>query len=95
MLVIGLVLLVQRWHTGRDPLRQAAAGILVGAGGFNLYDGTIQHKLLGLHQVRAGAPDNLPYDLVFIGLAAVMLLAGLLLLRATGSPRAAPSRNRS
>ena len=92
VLVIGLVLLVQRWHTGRDPLRQAAAGILVGAGGFNLYDGTIQHKLLGLHQVRARAPNTLPYDLVFIALAAVMLLAGLLLLRATGSPTAAPGR---
>jgi uncharacterized membrane protein len=62
------------------------------AGGFNLYDGIIQHKLLGLHQVRAGAPNNLPYDLVFIGVAAVMLLAGLFLLRVASSPRAAPSR---
>ena len=94
-LVIGLVLLVQRWRTGRGPLRQAVAGILLGAGGFNLYDGIIQHKLLGLHQVRAGAPNNLPYDLVFIGVATVVLLAGLLLLRVAGSPRAAPSRNRS
>ena len=94
-LVIGLVLLVQRWRTGPGPLWQAVAGILVGAGGFNLYDGTIQHKLLGLHQVRAGAPNNLPYDLVFIGLAAVMLLVGLLLLRVAGSPSAAPSENRS
>ena len=94
-LVIGLVLLVQRWRTGPGPLRQAVAGILVGAGGFNLYDGTIQHKLLGLHQVRAGAPNNLPYDLVFIGLAAVLLLAGLVLLRVAGSPRAAPNGNRS
>ena len=92
---IGLVLLVQRWRTGRGPLRQAVAGILLGAGGFNLYDGIIQHKLLGLHQVRAGAPNNLPYDLVFIALAAVMLLAGLVLLRVAGSPRAAPSGNRS
>ena len=81
-----------RWRTGRDPLRQAVAGILVGAGGFNLYDGIIQHKLLGLHQVRAGAPNNLPYDLVFIGVAAVVLLAGLLLLRVAGSPTAAPGR---
>jgi uncharacterized membrane protein len=95
VLVIGLVLLVQRWRSGRGPLRQSVAGILVGAGGFNLYDGTIQHKLLGLHQVRAGAPNNLPYDLVFIAIAAVVLLAGLLLLRATDSPRAAPSRNHS
>ena len=92
---IGLVLLVQRWRTARGPLRQSAAGILLGAGGFNLYDGIIQHKLLGLHQVRAGAPNNLPYDLVFIGLAAVLLLAGLVLLRVAGSPSAAPSGNRS
>jgi uncharacterized membrane protein len=93
-LVIGLVLLVQRWRAERDPLRQAAAGILLGAGGFNLYDGIVQHKLLRLHQVRAGAPNNLPYDLVFIAIAAVVLLAGLLLLR-VGSPRAAPGRSRS
>jgi uncharacterized membrane protein len=59
-LVIGLVLLVQRWRTGPGPLRQAVAGILVGAGGFNLYDGLIQHKLLGLHQVRAGRPTTFP-----------------------------------
>lgn len=94
-LVFGLVLVVQRWRTGGDPLRQAMAGILLGAGGFNLYDGIIQHKLLGLHQVRAGVPNNLPYDLVFIGVAAVVLLAGLLLLRVASSPRAAPSRNHS
>jgi uncharacterized membrane protein len=87
--------LVQRWRTAPGPLRQAVAGILVGAGGFNLYDGTIQHKLLGLHQVRAGAPNNLPYDLVFIAIAAVVLVAGLLLLRVAGSPSAAPGRNRS
>jgi uncharacterized membrane protein len=93
-LVVGLVLLVQRWHTGPGPLRQAVAGILLGVGGFNLYDGIVQHKLLGLHQVRAGAPNNLPYDLVFIAIAAVVLLAGLLLLRVAGSPRAASSRNR-
>ena len=94
-LAIGLVLLVQRWPTARGRLRQAAAGILLGAGGFNLYDGIVQHKLLGLHQVRAGAPNNLPYDLVFIAIAAVVLLAGLLLLPATGSLRTSPGRNRS
>jgi uncharacterized membrane protein len=65
-------------------MRWAVAGILVGAGGFNLYDGIVQHKLLGLHQVRAGAADNLLYDVAFVGLAAVILLAGLLLLRLPG-----------
>jgi uncharacterized membrane protein len=93
VLVTGLVLLVNRWRAGREPLQRAVAGILVGAGGFNLYDGIVQHKLLGLHQVRAGATNNLPYDVVFIGLAAVVLLAGLLLLRAASLPdRPAASR---
>jgi uncharacterized membrane protein len=84
VLAVGLVLLVRRWRAGSAPMRWAVAGILVGAGGFNLYDGIVQHKLLGLHQVRAGAADNLPYDVAFVGLAAVMLLAGLLLLRLPG-----------
>jgi uncharacterized membrane protein len=95
-LVGGVVLLVRRWQAGRGPRRQAVAGVLLGAGAFNLYDGVVQHKLLELHQVRAGAPNNAPYDLGFIGLAAVILLAGLLLLRTARSVgRPAPTRSRS
>jgi uncharacterized membrane protein len=88
VLVIGLIQLVERRRTTSDPPRLALAGILLGAGGFNLYDGTIQHKLLGLHQVRAGAPDNLPYDLAFLAIAATLALAGALLLRRTRQPSA-------
>lgn len=88
VLVIGVIQLVERRHTSPDPPRLALAGILLGAGGFNLYDGTIQHKLLGLHQVRAGAPDNLPYDLAFLAIAATLALAGALLLRRTRQPSA-------
>jgi uncharacterized membrane protein len=57
----------------------------VGLGGFNLYDGTMQHKVLRLHQVRPAADDWLPYDLAFIGLALLLLMTGVVLLR--GSPR--------
>ena len=88
LLVIGVIQLVERRHTTPDPPRLALAGILLGAGGFNLYDGTIQHKLLGLHQVRAGAPDNLPYDIAFLTIAAVVALTGALLLRRTRHPTA-------
>ena len=88
VLVIGIIQLVERRRTSPDPPRLALAGILLGAGGFNLYDGTIQHKLLGLHQVRAGAPDNLPYDLAFLAIAATLALAGALLLRRTRQPSA-------
>ena len=86
LLVIGVIQLVERRHTSSDPPRLALAGILFGAGCFNLYDGTIQHKLLGLHQVRAGAPDNLPYDLAFLTIAATLAVAGALLLRRTRQP---------
>jgi len=34
--------------------RRFWAGVLLGLGGFNLYDGVIQHKVLRLHQVRPG-----------------------------------------
>jgi uncharacterized membrane protein len=86
LLVIGVIQLVERRRTTPDPPRMALAGILLGAGGFNLYDGTIQHKLLGLHQVRAGAPNNLPYDLAFLAIAAIVALTGALLLRHTRQP---------
>jgi uncharacterized membrane protein len=86
VLVIGVIQLVERRRTSPDPPRLALAGILLGAGGFNLYDGTIQHKLLGLHQVRAGAPNNLPYDLAFLAIAAALALTGAALLRRTRQP---------
>ena len=85
------------------PLAGGARAAATGGGGcparggrLQLYDGIVQHKLLGLHQVRAGAPNNFPYDLGFIGLAVVVLLAGLLMLRTTRSAgRPAPSRSGS
>ena len=54
-------------------------GILLGAGGFQLYDGLVQHKLLGLHQIRYHVPIW-PYDLVWNALAAIMIMVGGLLL---------------
>ncbi len=62
------------------------AGVLLGLGGFNLYDGVIQHKVLRLHQVRPGVAHQLPYDAGFIGIATAILLAGLILLRAAHQP---------
>jgi len=79
-LVGGIVALARR----RPPLptRAVIGGLAVGAGGFNLYDATVQHKLLGLHQVREETGNLLPYDLTFGAIALAVLLAGLALLRA-------------
>lgn len=78
------------WRGGaalRGHGRQVAGAILAGAGGFNLYDGAVQHKLLGLHQVRRGVADLLPYDAAWFAVAAALLVAGVLLLRATAPER--------
>ena len=67
-----------RRRDGFQP-RRWLAGLLIGAGAFQLYDGLVQHKLLGLHEIRYGV-DLLPYDLAWNLLAALILGAGLLLL---------------
>ncbi|MFJ6087757.1 DUF2243 domain-containing protein [Streptomyces sp. NPDC092369] len=65
------------------------SGICLGIGGFQLYDGTIQHKVLRLHQIRYDV-DPAPYDWTWDVIAGLFLVAGLLLWRR--SRRAATSR---
>jgi uncharacterized membrane protein len=62
--------------------RRFLGGLLAGAGFFQLYDGIVQHKLLGLHQIRYGVP-LLGYDLAWNILAAAILVAGVLLVYTT------------
>ena len=66
----------------RGTFRAASwvGGLLVGCGAFQLYDGTVQHKLLGLHQIRYDV-DLLPYDLVWNLVAVALVVAGVVVLR--------------
>ncbi len=77
--VAGLVLLADVRRRGPLPTARWVGALLVGAGAFNLFDGTVQHKLLRLHQVRYGV-DLTPYDWAWNGVAAVVLAAGAVLL---------------
>ncbi|MEV4701720.1 DUF2243 domain-containing protein [Actinoplanes sp. NPDC049316] len=54
-------------------------GLLLGAGAFQLYDGTVQHKLLGLHQIRYHV-ELAPYDWTWNVIAVVLIVAGAVLL---------------
>jgi len=54
-------------------------GLLVGAGAFQLYDGTVQHKLLRLHQIRYHV-EVAAYDWVWNVVAVLLLAAGIALL---------------
>lgn len=54
-------------------------GKLLGAGVFQLYDGTIQHKVMRIHQIRYNV-NILPYDLVWNISAAIMIVIGIILI---------------
>lgn len=72
------------------PARWTGA-VLLGTGAFQLYDGTVQHKLMELHQIRYNVP-LLPYDLLWNLSAAAMILAGAVLLYRTRDAEPAGSR---
>lgn len=60
--------------------RAAWAGFFLGAGGFQLFDGIVDHKLLRMHQVRYGV-ELLPYDIAWNAAGALLLLVGVALVR--------------
>jgi uncharacterized membrane protein len=63
-------------------LKRWFGGVLLGAGVFQLYDGTIQHKLMGIHQIRY--VDNiLPYDLTWNISAALFIIVGAVIVLQT------------
>ncbi|MFC7309581.1 DUF2243 domain-containing protein [Streptomyces monticola] len=86
-----------RRRDARSP-RAWWAGTCLGVGGFQLYDGTFQHKALGLHQIRYGV-DLTPYDLTWNVIAVLFLLTGAVLLlrirRARAGTRAAGAKSRA
>ncbi|MGW5744312.1 DUF2243 domain-containing protein [Amycolatopsis sp. NPDC003861] len=78
--VFGLVLVADLRRGDRLSGRALAGGVLAGAGAFQLYDGTVQHKLLGSHQIRY-AVDLTPYDWTWNVVAVLLIAVGAVLLR--------------
>jgi uncharacterized membrane protein len=74
-LVGGFFLLLDARRRGALRIRVAGAGFLVGLGGFQLWDGLVDHKVLRVHQIRYGV-DVLPYDIAWVAAGAVLLAAG-------------------
>jgi uncharacterized membrane protein len=72
-LVAGIFLLLDGRR--RQVLRPISAwsGFFLGAGGFQVFDGLIDHKVLRIHQIRYGV-ELLPYDLAW-NIAGVVLFA--------------------
>ena len=85
-MVAGLMLLSELRARGQFRFTRWLGGLLVGLGGFQFYDGIVQHKLLRLHQIRYDV-DIAPYDVVWNVLAVVALGAGIALLARTRARR--------
>lgn len=87
-IVVGLFLFADLQRRQAASRTRLWGGGFLGWGVFQLYDGLIQHKLFGLHQIRYHV-DVLPYDVVWNAAGAIGALIGLALLRraARGSAR--------
>ncbi|GAA4414460.1 DUF2243 domain-containing protein [Actinokineospora soli] len=75
LVVVGVVLLNRRSPL---PARVLWGGIVAGWGVFNVVEGVVDHLVLGVHHVRHG-PDQLVYDLAFLGFGAVLVALGWVL----------------
>ncbi|WP_110693852.1 DUF2243 domain-containing protein [Salinicola halophyticus] len=80
LLVSGAALMLRLHETGQHAAGYRGAGFLLGMGGFQLFDGIVDHKILGLHQVRY--VDNLLiYDIGWNAAGLLLLAIGYWLLR--------------
>lgn len=81
MVSIGIVLL---WRLAKQQVQlstQTLVGaILVGGGLFNVVEGLVDHQLLGIHHLKAGA-NQLAYDIGFLAVGAAIAGMGWVLLR--------------
>lgn len=77
--IAGLFLFADiRRRNGLWPVRWIG-GLLFGAGIFQLYDGTVQHKLMRIHQIRYVENVGI-YDLVWNIIAIILVIVGASLL---------------
>lgn len=77
---VGMTMLWRTANRARRPLSSLVVGgaSLVGAGVFNVFDGVVDHYLLGLHDVVHGTEAYNPHWVV---VSLLMLGAGFLVLR--------------
>lgn len=75
-IVVGVFMLLDLSQRKRLSIPWGKAGFFLGMGGFQLFDGIINHKVLRLHQIRYGV-DPLLYDVVWNGAAVALLLVGV------------------
>jgi uncharacterized membrane protein len=78
-MVVGLFVFADLQRRRSTVPKRLWAGAFIGWGGFQVYDGLIQHRVLGLHQIRYDV-DLTPYDLTWNISGAIGLVIGITLL---------------
>ncbi|MFC0338150.1 Uncharacterized membrane protein [Kushneria avicenniae] len=79
-LVVGAFLMIELHGRRAQAPGYRGPGFLLGMGGFQTFDGIVDHKILGLHQVRYVEHVWL-YDIAWIGAGLIMLAIGWKLLQ--------------
>lgn len=79
LLVAGFFMLSNLRSERLFSAKAGLAGLFMGLGGFQLFDGLIDHKVLRLHQIRYGVDNLWMYDIIWNAAGAILLLAGLLM----------------
>ncbi|MDI3330926.1 MAG: DUF2243 domain-containing protein [Micrococcus sp.] len=86
--VWGLFLLADVRRRTDVSWRRWTGAVVAGVGAFQLVDAVVNHKVLRIHQIRYHV-DLLPYDVAWTGSAALLLLAGAVMLWRTRQAGAA------
>lgn len=84
--VWGLFLLADVRRRAAVPWRRWIGAVVAGVGFFQLIDGVVNHKVLGIHQVRYNV-NLLPYDVAWIGSAVLLLSIGIVIVWRTRPAR--------
>lgn len=93
--VVGAsIVTLAQWRQGMlAPSWQFHLGcVLAGWGAFNLAEGLVDHLVLGVHHVRDDLGGPLSWDLAFLALGLVLVVAGWLLARSGSRSLAETSR---
>jgi len=80
---VGICILWRRTTDWRWAMsgRALIGWMLVGWGLFNLVEGVVDHHILTIHRVREGVNHQRAYDLGFLAVGALLVLAGWALTR--------------
>ncbi|TSI04499.1 DUF2243 domain-containing protein [Lysinibacillus sp. BW-2-10] len=82
--VAGLFMLAQLRKRNVWKKQKWIGSLLLGAGVFQLYDGTIQHKLMKIHQIRYNV-EIFYYDLTWNVIAILLIIIGIVLIKKKSS----------